>query len=83
MSHCVVRELQEQTEAVESLARELSQICDNAADFQPKEWIAAFKIQATRDDQRLAEWIGECCVQFLDADLKEGLVKRLRGLRKE
>ena len=33
MSHCVVRELQEQTEAVESLARELSQICDNAADL--------------------------------------------------
>ena len=43
---------------------------------QPKEWIAAFKIQATRDDQRLAEWVGECCVQFLDADLREGLVKR-------
>ena len=43
---------------------------------QPDDWMAAFKKQAARDGQTLAEWVGECLLANLDPDLRRGLSKR-------
>jgi hypothetical protein len=43
---------------------------------QPADWWDAFAEQAAREGLTLSEWVGECCLAYLSAEVQQGLSNR-------